>query len=613
MKIALVNVCIDPSLHGRQEMLYTGCAASFLEQKGFNADIYSASISILTENHFGKLLASYDAVLFCGREFKFIEEIAASIKSTCSDLRTIAFGPYISLAANMIKNGEIPDMPSIDVIISGEPEKALYNELNNPSGNRFVFSRDMLDADELPPVLYRSFPGRATVMESAFSDGVYKTGEEAAVIYYQRGCSGGCDFCQEPALFGGKVRYRTSSSVIDDIRELLLIYGIRYFTFEDPWMTCSPRRMMDLCDKMKREFSGRIRWRCHSRVNSADLEMLKNMRDAGCVRVDYGVENAYPEHIMEAGKGFDGEQVKRAFAMHREIGLPAFALMIAGLPGDTVESIEKSAQFANSLKPEGGIGFSPFRPVPGTKGWDIALSSGKLITKDFSFHSSHYIVYEPDSISASDLRYTLRKITGRDYRIASEDLFSKKYSSSIDSSIDTNCKNLKSIEFKSIEIEGRMFIIDPEVWQMDNWDEVPANLWKSDGEGLSHIVCRMNGFIEYGFNCSRDVSGYPEISFRGCSQSSENSSIMTLTIDNEVIDTLTLPPKSLEGENLLLRSDKIISLDKGAHLLRLDISEGKESNGLSLFTEMKASYGDKEHSNKVKSPLILQLSNSRLL
>ena len=59
-----------------------------------------------------------------------------------------------------------------------------------------------------------------------------------------------------------------------------------------------------------------------------------------------------------------------------ETGTNVGTLFIIGFPGETVGSLDKTFHFIESMRPFAGNWVSYYQPVPGTKGYDMALARG---------------------------------------------------------------------------------------------------------------------------------------------------------------------------------------------------------------------------------------------
>jgi radical SAM superfamily enzyme YgiQ (UPF0313 family) len=152
---------------------------------------------------------------------------------------------------------------------------------------------------------------------------------------------------------------------LEEIRRLQGDYGIGAFEFRDDIFTLNMDRARELCDAMVAERI-RIIWDCETRVDRVDLDLLRRMKRAGCVRVDFGVESGSEESLERIGKKFTKDEARKAFAYCHEVGLPTRAFFMLGMPWDTPQTVAETVAFAKELRPTMSMFFLAM-PYPGTR------------------------------------------------------------------------------------------------------------------------------------------------------------------------------------------------------------------------------------------------------
>lgn len=178
-----------------------------------------------------------------------------------------------------------------------------------------------------------------------------------------RGCPAGCRFCIKHVSYGASVRFRTPENVVDEI-ELLVNLGVRKIHMYTDLFTVNREHVMGICDGiLQRKLP--VRWTCNSRVDFVDLELLQQMRRAGCWMISWGIESGEPEMLKRMNKGITLEKVEKALGWAKEAGIMNWGYFIIGLPGETEASIRKSIDFAKRL-PLDLILFHIAAPHPGT-------------------------------------------------------------------------------------------------------------------------------------------------------------------------------------------------------------------------------------------------------
>ncbi len=216
------------------------------------------------------------------------------------------------------------------------------------------------DLDSLPPPawdLLSSFPGRYVPSAHAYR------GLPAPSLVTSRGCHGRCIFCDN-AVFGRRTRLHSSGAVVAMMRELVERYGVREVGIEDDNFLFSRRRVEEICDEMiRREL--RLAWNCYLRVDLVDLDILRQMRAAGCWQIAYGVESGSQRVRDFLRKDNTIEQCRAAIAATRQAGIRAKGLFMVGIPTET------PAEWAETHKFILKAGFDDFSlmyftPLPGS-------------------------------------------------------------------------------------------------------------------------------------------------------------------------------------------------------------------------------------------------------
>jgi len=197
---------------------------------------------------------------------------------------------------------------------------------------------------------------------------------KCAVVMVSRGCPFRCIYCGSHLIFGRKVRYRSVPNVIAEIKHLVQKYGIDGLWFIDDEFTVNSQYVMNLCRQLKSEEINLI-WGCQSRVDTVSEELLLEMKRAGCVQLDYGVESGSELVLKNLRKNFTPEKVKRAFALTKKLGLRAMASFMVGNPGETYQDIEKTLELATQISAD-WTRFFYTTPYPGTELYQMAKQYG---------------------------------------------------------------------------------------------------------------------------------------------------------------------------------------------------------------------------------------------
>jgi radical SAM superfamily enzyme YgiQ (UPF0313 family) len=168
-------------------------------------------------------------------------------------------------------------------------------------------------------------------------------------LFTGRGCSWGlCTFCLWPNTLNKGAGYRTRK-VENVIEELKFIREkmpyIKDIFFQDD--TMPKKRAIELSEAILKE-KLKIRWSCYSRAN-LDFDTLKLMKEAGCYLLEVGFESSNPEILKNIRKGITVEEMEEFAYNAKKAGILVIGAFITGLPGETVESIKATTEWAKKL------------------------------------------------------------------------------------------------------------------------------------------------------------------------------------------------------------------------------------------------------------------------
>ena len=200
-------------------------------------------------------------------------------------------------------------------------------------------------------------------------------------IFTGRGCPNKCTFCAWPqTLMGRKYRVRSVPNVLDELEWIQDNLDVKEVFFEDDTFTISKKRVLEFC-RVYRERGLDIIWSCNARVDTLDLETMKEMQKANCRLLIVGYESGSEEILKNIKKGITVEQIKQFAKDARKAGLLVHGDFIIGLPGETKETIELTRKLVKKTKPE-ILQVSVASPFPGTEFYNWCRENGYLLTDD---------------------------------------------------------------------------------------------------------------------------------------------------------------------------------------------------------------------------------------
>lgn len=269
------------------------------------------------------------------------------------------------------------DLRTVDGLIFRENDRIIENKPR-------AFIEDL---DELPFVsqVYKKY---LNVKNYFFAASDYPM----VMIITGRGCPYRCFFCVYPQTFHSrKYRPRSAGNVVDEFEYVVRnMPEVREIGIEDDTFTVDQARVKEICQLIL-ERSLKVKWYCNVRVN-LELETMKWMKKAGCVLVTVGFESADQESLNSMHKGIKVQQIREFVKNTEKAGLLVHGCFMAGNPGETRETLEKTLSFAKELNCD-TMQFYPLIVYPGTEAYQWSEENDYLTTSDYSKWATEEATY----------------------------------------------------------------------------------------------------------------------------------------------------------------------------------------------------------------------------
>lgn len=354
--------------------------AAYLEQKGIAADIIDCFAHPDSDK---KILHYLDTNkpgfigLSCTTSgFLDAIRIARMAKDKLATIKTVFGGPHISALGEKIL--ETQDV--VDYSVIGEGEQALEELINlsvsNPSdpssvpglvyrdnhGNvQFSSPRKRgIELDQLPFPAYEKLEGYPQAYRLPIFN--YPHIPNASCIS-SRGCPYSCSYCDR-SVFRRSFRYNSADYLYQHLKYLKEKFGIRHINFYDDQFTFNRKRVEEFCRMMIGNPLG-MTFNCAVRAEHVDLELLKQMKAAGCWMVSLGIETGDPQLLAQHRQNADLKMLARTIRDIKKAHLRVKGLLMMGLPGETETTIKNSMDYVFSL-PIDDFNLAKFTPFPGS-------------------------------------------------------------------------------------------------------------------------------------------------------------------------------------------------------------------------------------------------------
>lgn len=231
-----------------------------------------------------------------------------------------------------------------------------------------------------------------------------------------RGCPNQCTFCQWPqVMHGRRYRYCSPERVVAELMENVARFKVQEVFFEDDTLTANRQRLRKICELILQS-GRRVVWSCNSRVDWADLDLMKMMKTAGCRMLLIGPESGSQRILDNVRKGITLDQTRQFVDLARKAGLTTHSCWVVGLPGETKESVAQTIAFAKELDTD-TVQASSVMPQVGTELYDWAVQNGFIKMnswRDYAVEGEQTAVMEYPGLSQAEMNAAVNRFL-RDY------------------------------------------------------------------------------------------------------------------------------------------------------------------------------------------------------
>lgn len=365
--------------------IYLAYAAAVLEKEGMQVSVVDAVASDYDSDAFiARLRAENSDCFFLETSTPTIAQDTANAVRIKKELgrRVFLFGPH----ATVFHKELLEANPDIDGVLRGEFEYTMRDvskggpldgvaglTWRSPEGVKVNPDRPYIEnLDELP------FPAWHLFDWKVYESHLYAS--PSMWLITSRGCPFRCTFCVWPDLMcGHRQRYRSAKNVVDEIETLVERYHVKEVRFDDDTFALNKTHVAAIADEIvRRGLHKKIRWACFGHASQDDREIYRKIKEAGCFRIDYGIESGSQRVLDSVQKTLDLEKAKRTVAIAREEGLDVYCDFIMGFPGETREDLEQTTRLAMEMDSD-FIQVSYIVPYPGTRMYAEGLEKGFLL------------------------------------------------------------------------------------------------------------------------------------------------------------------------------------------------------------------------------------------
>jgi anaerobic magnesium-protoporphyrin IX monomethyl ester cyclase len=202
-----------------------------------------------------------------------------------------------------------------------------------------------------------------------------------------RGCPFSCTFC-DAEMTPRSYRAMSARNTVDLMEALLDRFNPPQLFLFDDLFTIQRKRVIEICKEIvNRNLC--FEWSCESRVDTVDLEMLRWMRRAGCVKVYYGLESGSPNVLLTMKKDVTPEKILHGAKLNRMTGMYFKFFILYGFPSDTEEDYKLTEELVAECR-SNAISVSLLAPIPGTEVYEQIKDELLGDVTETEFHYWHH-------------------------------------------------------------------------------------------------------------------------------------------------------------------------------------------------------------------------------
>ena len=287
---------------------------------------------------------------------KYLEECGRSPRS--SELRSIKGITYLGDGGELVFTGYEDSIPAEELFDPDFEILEKYSRIEN-------YIKDPLTRDDFAQDPRTYEPQRK--------------GKKMATVLSAKGCVARCTFCHR---WDRGYRHFPPQKIASRIKYLVDRYNVGFIQFGDENFGSDRRALEELIGLIKPldilyEVAG-------VRCRSVDLDLLKRLKESGCVALYYGMETGSPKILEVMEKKTSLDQNINAARWTHEAGLHTIYQLVLGMPGETRQTISETIEFLKSVTeflpkpPNRYLSINYIQALPGTPVYEYARAKGLI-------------------------------------------------------------------------------------------------------------------------------------------------------------------------------------------------------------------------------------------
>jgi anaerobic magnesium-protoporphyrin IX monomethyl ester cyclase len=325
--------------------VFLAYCTGFLEKNYHHCKLIDAEAEDMTDTNLlsmaRKFKPNFTVIYISERGLKRNEDLAKKIKKYTGS-KVIFVGPWCSMFPQKILKSS-----TADFLVDGEFELAVKDIVEGKINKRYVKAQ-RLTAEQLDQLQWvtKTYKEHLDIKKYMVSSLWYPFVD----LFTGRKCYWGkCTFCLWPFtnLKGGGYTVRNIDSVLDEIEWSSKNLDIKEIFIQDD--TLPGWRAKQLAEGiLKRGIE--INWSAYARGDlSMTPQILRLMKKSGCHCLHVGYESGSNEILKNINKGVTREGLETFTKWATDAGIDIHGDFMLGLPGDTLETMQQTIEWARGL------------------------------------------------------------------------------------------------------------------------------------------------------------------------------------------------------------------------------------------------------------------------
>ena len=307
--------------------------------------------------------------------FHLVVRVSEVVKKRAPETFIFYGGPHATLTSKKC----METFNFLDLICLGESERSILPLMREIFGKR--------EFDVVPGIVYRN---NGTIKENPcaalLSDDEltkytqYRLGNVAefkkmrVTMEGGRGCPFECSFCSTSRFWKRKFRVKPADVLVKEMDKYFELYGQTDFAIQHDMFTANRKHITSFCNYLIEKGSPYV-WRCSSRTDVLDKDLIDLMKKAGCLEIYTGIETGSDRMQRITHKNLKLENAVETIRWITEAGIKSIVSFIYGYPDETVDDFYQTLSMIRKIYLIGSIDIQlhKFFPLPATEECDKVI------------------------------------------------------------------------------------------------------------------------------------------------------------------------------------------------------------------------------------------------